>query len=266
MIGATVVADSLSPAGVRLTTLDVTMHRFVLAEFNTHRVFSRNSASSRAIPLWKRTAAVLDDPALPIEVGREQKGMQAGELIEGDDLVAVEQAIRWGAKQMVALADELASYGVHKQTAARYLEPFLMHRVLISSTEWDGFFEQRMGPKPQPEMRLVAEAMLDALTTSTPVQFEPGQWHLPLVTAEEAAELGVVNAQRVAVARCARISYLTHDRRDAGADLALWDRLLEGGHWSPFEHVATPANEFARPAGNFRGWHQLRHHHDRRII
>ena len=79
---ATVVADSVSPDGVRVTTIEVTLHRFVLAELNTHRVFSRNSASSRAIPIGKQIARVETDPAMPVEFGANQRGMQAG-AVEG---------------------------------------------------------------------------------------------------------------------------------------------------------------------------------------
>src|ERR1044072_6059739 len=87
---AKVLADSRSPAGRRLTTLEATFPRFVLAEFNTHRVFSRNSASSRAIPIAKQLRRVLDDPSVPIEFGSNQPGMQAAEPLAGEKLEAAE--------------------------------------------------------------------------------------------------------------------------------------------------------------------------------
>ena len=55
LISAEIIADTYCEfTDERVTTMEVTMHRFVLAEFNTHRVFSRNSASSRAIPVRKQ--------------------------------------------------------------------------------------------------------------------------------------------------------------------------------------------------------------------
>src|ERR1044072_4311868 len=83
---AKVLADSRSPAGRRLTTLEATFPRFILAEFNTHRVFSRNSASSRAIPVWKQLRRVLADPYVTMKFASNQPGMQAGPPFEGDAL------------------------------------------------------------------------------------------------------------------------------------------------------------------------------------
>src|SRR5580704_14193555 len=83
---ARVILDSLSPRGARLTTIEVTFWRPVLAEFNTHRQFSRNSASSRAIPVEKQLKRVLEDPSNPISWPCEQPGMQGGEELEGQDL------------------------------------------------------------------------------------------------------------------------------------------------------------------------------------
>ena len=88
---AKVLADSRSPAGYRLTTLEATFPRFVLAEFNTHRVFSRNSASSRAIPIAKQLRRVLEDPYVPIEFGSNQPGMQAGAALDGEKREAAER-------------------------------------------------------------------------------------------------------------------------------------------------------------------------------
>src|SRR3954470_20670742 len=79
-----ILADSRSPADYRLTTLEATFPRFILAEFNTHRSFSRNSASSRAIPITKQVRRVLEQPYVPIEFGSNQPGMQAGAALTGE--------------------------------------------------------------------------------------------------------------------------------------------------------------------------------------
>jgi thymidylate synthase ThyX len=258
---ATVVADSLSPAGIRLTTVEVTLHRFVLAELNTHRVFSRNSASSRAIPVRKQLARVLDDPAVPVEFGANQRGMQAGEPLTGGDHDAALAAWLEARDHAVAAVERLQELGVHKQVTNRLLEPFMWHTVIVTATEWDGFWEQRCSPLAQPEIRVAAEAMRTAYDASTPAPLALGEWHTPYLR-EDDGDLDAETARRVSAARCARVSYLTHDgRRDIDKDLELYERLVTARppHWSPLEHVATPAAADETPLGNLRGWRQLRH-------
>jgi thymidylate synthase ThyX len=256
---ASVVLDSLSPAGVRLTTLEVTLHRFVLAELNTHRVLSRNSASSRAIPTAKQVRRLVDDPALPVEFGTNQRGMQAGEALTGEAHDAALRVWLEARDHAVAAAEQLFELGVHKQVVNRILEPFMWHTVILSGTDWDGFWQQRCSPLAQPEIRVAAEAMRAAFDASEPAPLAEGGWHTPYVRDDE-ADLDVELRKRISAARCARVSYLTHDgRRDLAADEELYERLVTADppHWSPLEHVATPA---ADPVpGNFHGWRQLRH-------
>lgn len=270
---AKVILDSVSPAGDRLTTLEVKFHRFVLAEFNTHRVFSRNSASSRAIPINKQIAKVLEDPAIPVEWGLNQSGMQANELINdllelleaaGEWLLARDDAVAHVRKlQEIGTDSEGNLRGVHKQIANRLLEPFMWHTAIVSSTEWQNFFNQRVSqfsPLAQPEMRAAADLMYDAIKASTPDLMYPNEYHTPYVSADEVPKL----AERVSVsiARCARVSYLTHDGiRDVSEDLAMYERLISASprHESPLEHVATPALKGESSLGNFQGWLQWRH-------
>lgn len=102
---AKVLADSVSPAGVRLTTLEVTFPRFILAEVNTHRMLSRSSASSRAIPIEKRIKAVEEDPFVPEAFGRNRKGMQATEVLEGGE--ADDAHYRLGKVELIDLIERL---------------------------------------------------------------------------------------------------------------------------------------------------------------
>lgn len=260
MIEAQVIADSVSPEGDRLTTLEVTMHRFVLAEFNTHRVFSRNSASSRAIPIEKQIERIRNSPAIPVEFGANQPGMQAGNALEGES--EDEARSVWLAARTFAVncAEDLAELGVHKQIVNRILEPYMWHTVIVTSTEWDGFFRQRVSPLAQPEIHAAAELMLGAYHDSKPTPIGYGGWHLPYV--DEGEIDNIETAKQVSAARCARVSYLTHDGvRDIGKDVELFFRLTEAEppHASPLEHVATPVAESS--LGNFNGWAQLRHHY-----
>jgi thymidylate synthase ThyX len=292
---AKVLADSRSPAGYRLTTLEATFPRFVLAEFNTHRVFSRNSASSRAIPIAKQLRRVLEDPYVPIEFGSNQPGMQAGPPLDGgkreaaeaewlrarDDavrrvlhLIAGPEAFSSGdpllenlQKVEAAIRDKSQPaewLNVHKQVANRLLEPFMWHTVIVTATEWDNFWNLRCHPDAQPEIRLVAETMRDTTEASEPEELAEGEWHLPLVRPEDRQQVdSIEDLIKVSAGRCARVSYLTHAGvRDLGADIQLHDRLLESGHMSPLEHPARPltASELAEGewSGNFRGWHPYR--------
>jgi hypothetical protein len=258
---AKVLADSVSPAGVRLTTLEVTFPRFILAEVNTHRMLSRSSASSRAIPVEKRIKAVEEDPFVPEAFGRNRKGMQATEVLEGVEADAARAAWLHAAQMAVGGARDLARIGVHKQYANRLLEPFLWHTAIISATEWENFFALRCHPDAQPEFRRTAEAMRDARDASRPWMIH--NWHLPYVDAEEVLALKVAGMSLPDVAlvssmRCARVSYLTHDgKRDPEADRARALELIAAGHMSPFEHAA---HALAEPTfvGNFRGWAQRR--------
>lgn len=260
---AAVIADSVSPWGVRLTTMVVTMHRFMLPELNTHRWFSRNSGSSRAIPVIKSLTRVMDAPALPLVWRSERTGMVGGDPLP-DDVAAEARKIWLAARNgSAAAAADLIALGVHKSTINRLLEPFLDHTVVISATDWDGFWQQRISFLAQDEIRVAAEAMHAAYTASTPQPVKAGDWHLPFITPEELAEHGAYKCRRISSARCARTSYLTHRGiRDITADLNLFQRLVEADppHASPLEHVATPLNpRTRRRQGNFRGWRQLRH-------
>lgn len=255
---AKIVADSISPNEDRLTTMEVVMHRFVLAEFNTHRVFSRNSASSRAIPIEKRMSAVLNDCAFPLKWGRNQKGMQAEEELSFEESCKARGLWERAATNAVLIAQELRELGLHKQVTNRLLEPFLWHTVVVSSTEWDNFFTQRCSPLAQPEIRQTAEAMREALRASKPQLVSYGEYHLPYVQDDEKS-LDLLKQVKFSVARCARVSYLTHDGvRSHEKDFELYERLRSASppHASPFEHVARPSN---LATGNFKGWLQLRH-------
>lgn len=257
---ARVLADSISASGHRLTTMEATGHRFILAELNTHRAFSRNSASSRAIPYTKMRQKVIDQLAYPVSWPSEQKGMQGGAPLDPEDEFHCPEIWQSAAQAAVRHADKLHELGLHKSVANRLLEPFLPHTIIVSATDWQGFWEQRCHPDAQPEIKALAEAMKAAYDVSKPVEMEVGDWHLPLIQDDEwplyASDIELL--KKISVARCARVSYETHDgKRDLSADLELYDRLRthKPAHASPFEHVATPGIG----TGNFKGWNQLRH-------
>jgi thymidylate synthase ThyX len=254
---ARVLLDSISPSGIRLTTFEVTFPRFVLAEFNTHRMFSRNSASSRAIPTAKLLERVEDDPATPLEWGRNQKGMSAADVLGADEEEEAKRVWLSARDAAVAHARKLLELKVHKQELNRILEPFLWHTVIVTATEWENFFDLRCASNAQPEIRAAALAMREALAASRPSAVAYGGWHLPLVGNDERS-LPLNVQKKISAARCARVSYLTHEgKRETEKDVELFERLQGDRHLSPFEHVATPSPDVEFHA-NFRGWIQMR--------
>jgi thymidylate synthase ThyX len=254
---ARVLLDSVSPIGVRLTTLEVSFPRFVLAEFNTHRNFSRNSASSRAVPTSRLIERVEQDPVLPLEWGRNKAGMSASDLLSSEETDVARRVWLHARDDAVARARELVELKVHKQELNRILEPFLWHTVIVTATEWDNFFELRCSSNAQPEIRRAAMLMREAIAASRPETLEYDEWHTPLLQPDERG-LPLETRKRISAARCARVSYLTHEgRREIEKDLELYERLKSDRHLSPFEHVATPATDGGFHA-NFRGWIQMR--------
>ena len=259
MIYADVIENTISPAGVVCTTFEIEFHRFVLAEFNTHRVFSRNSASSRAIPVTKQLERVRKDPAFPMEWVSEQPGMQGGQQLTGWDLEMAQKLFEdfqfdvtqnignyiaeVSRRYQLEMDDkELKPHLLHKSLINRLLEPIMWHKVIVTATNYENFYNQRCSPLAQAEIRLAAEAM-EALRTSPVRVLQSDGWHLPYISDEERDLYSIESAKRISAARCARVSYLTHDgQRDPQEDLKLYERLstAKPPHWSPMEHQATP--------------------------
>lgn len=276
---ARVILDSISPLGQRITTMEVRMHRFVLAEFNTHRVLSRNSASSRAIPVEKQLAQFSMNFAHPVRYPREQPGMQGGDELDGQDrqdakmlLAQVHQYTRLVIGDYLRLHPD-KSTRLHKSIINRLMEWGQYHVAVVTSTEWQNFFDQRAlvrSPLAQPEIAAAADAMLAAYEASEPRMLGWDDWHMPYIDWQDAA-LSPAGARQASVARCARVATMHHDgKRNIDADLRLFKNLVSAKpmHASPLEHVAKPCPrevpEMGYPhhpehLGNFDGWAQLRH-------
>lgn len=311
-INVKIVGDSLSPQGKRITSIIATYPRMIHAEVMTHRLFSRNAASSRAIPFKKMVESVENDPFIPIAWQHDHKGMQGSKYFT--DIMDIERCKHsWtlGRNKALEEAKTLANgIGVTKQLANRLLEPFLWYTALITATEWDNFFELRC-PKfrvgdqvlysreealsyaiiedpdfytkyrdateeewwmlsesgAEIHIQALAEAIWDAMKESKPKQLKAGEWHIPFGDKMDETELYKVSNQitkkerpdlyphstlnkydtmiRIAVARCARLSYMTFDGEiDYAKDIALHDQLLASRHMSPFEHVARAMDDY----------------------
>jgi hypothetical protein len=269
MIQAKIIEDSIARAsGVRLTTMQLTYPRFIHAEFMTHRVFSRNASSSRAIPVAKMLEQVRTEPATPIHWGKNQAGMQAKAELEGEDLATAGYLWDKAARMAADIAEEMAALGLHKQVANRILEPFQHIHVIVTATEWENFFNLRAHPDAQPEIQALAYEMLDALKASDPRPLNFGDWHLPYIWPEERSSRNIQMLLKMSAARCARVSYLRHDglRPRIEEDLDRYEKLVGSNpmHASPVEHQATPDRvmdgKWEAPSlhGNFVGWIQHR--------
>jgi len=230
-------------------------HNFVANGFIVHN--SRNSASSRAVPTNKMVERVLQNPAMPVEWGVNKPGMSASEVLTPQ--LAEEAKAGWlrARDSAVEHVRSLQQLNVHKQVINRIMEPFMWHTVIVTATEWDNFFSLRLAENAQPEIRIAAQHMRAAIDASKPTPIALGEWHLPLVQDDERS-LPIEQLKKVSAARCARVSYLTHDgKRDIEKDIELCERLWSDRHLSPFEHVATPSSDVGFHA-NFRGWVQMR--------
>ncbi len=265
-IQAKIIEDSISSTGKRITTFQLLYPRFIHAELMTHRVFSRNASSSRAIPVTKMLAMVREDPAMPIHWGRNQPGMQAKEeLLLGDRYLA-EVLWREAAQKAASVAERMVELGLHKQVANRILEPFQHISVVLTATNLDNWFELRAHPDAQPEIQALAIEMQKALAESIPQELDMGEWHLPYVALDERNDQFFKNnpelLRQVSAARCCRVSYLTHQGRipSIDDDLKLCEKLVGARplHASPFEHIATPLEDSNQWSGNFQGWYQYR--------
>ncbi len=308
-ISANIVADSISIHGDRVTTFLLTFPRFILPELNTHRMFSRNSASSRAIPFEKMVKMVEEDPFIPIAWQKDHKGMQGTEYFNEEESKSKIKEWLIARDNAVTQAKKLHSKGVTKQLCNRLLEPFLWHTVLLTATEFENFFKLRCPqyvinwyPKDRPEaleptqatfkskeqamlytgecsnwtendwrmsniaqaeihMQALAEAMWDAYNESEPKLLKEGEWHIPFGDRMQDRDImqhvkGSFNSRteveeaiqkfkiKIAVARCARLSYMTFDGEiDYEKDIKLHDKLIENGHLSPLEHICQCLTE-----------------------
>ncbi len=269
MITAEILADSINPAGDRITTGLWTYPRFIHSEIMTHRMLAKNSASSRAIPVSKMMAAVRDTPAMFEQYGMANKGMEAHELM-GPAMKCHFQN-DWKALSEVALSwAETWDGRAAKQLVNRALEPWMWMTIVITGTDWHNFFALRAHPAADPTFQTLAYRWLDRYLKAKPVERDWGQWHLPFVPEmeERAFILEGDAARKVSVARCARVSYTTHNKEKTLAeDIAQHDRMLGAGHMSPFEHQACAENDWSMDGrrenttqyhGCFKGWKPYR--------
>lgn len=254
-ISAKIVADSTHyEVGTRIVTFELEYPRFIHSEFMTHRVFSRNAMSSRAVPIEKMIEQVETNPAMPIEWGKNQKGMQAKSLLSKIRTKAAKKIWLLAAKSAAKMAKGLNYIGAHKQIVNRLLEPFQVMKTVVTSTEWNNFWWLRDHEDAQPEIRELARCMKQGFDANqyASEELNEEQWHTPYVDHVLLPDGGVIytsngwtiplkDALKVSASCCAQVSFRLND---GSIDKAkrIYDRLVESEpvHASPFEHQAKP--------------------------
>lgn len=276
-ISAQIVADSGAGHGGRITTFLLTYPRYIHAELMTHREFSRNASSSRAIPFKRLRAAMLEwAKGYNPTYYSNQPGMQGGEALPGWKQIAIRSLWRLYALSGAILGTMANALGAHKQHTNRFIEQTGTITVVVTATNFSNFFALRIHKDAQPEIKILAELMFKEYCRNWPTVLKPGHWHLPFVTMAEMRmhfeefdsdlwpwefPLWLPLIKR-SVARCARTSYMNHDksRPSIAKDEELHDKLVMQipKHASPAEHQATPTYTSFEKSGNFSGFRQYR--------
>jgi hypothetical protein len=262
LISARVLQDSISPEGVRFITLEIEYPRFILAELNTHRMLSKNSASSRAIPVHTLHEHIKQNTAQPVHWGKNQAGMQAREELNSEQQVYAQELWLKARDSALAYSQQMSDVGLHKQVSNRITEPWMLMKTVISGTEWRNFFWLRNHPDAQPEIQLLAQKMQEAIQLSNPQLLLPGEWHVPYVSTRRDPVSGhlayfdgsdnLISAEQariISASCCAQVSYRKTDASPEKAQ-KIFDQLINSQpcHASPVEHQATPVDDWMREA------------------
>ena len=287
MIKATIIADSVSAhTGQYITTFELEYPRFIHSELMTHRQFSRNAASSRAIPIDKMIEQVIYNTAMPVQWGLNQSGMQAKDEQANTD--ACKEAWCNARDSAIHHAYQLKNLGLHKQIVNRVLEPFQMMKTLVTATSFDNFFNLRCHRDAQPEIKQLADLMYEAMQESEQEVLYAGEWHTPYVKHIRTNDndtlkyyildnndgmkfLTKEEAIKISCSCVAQVSYRKNDTSIQKA-LSIYDKLVnsEPVHASAFEHCATPLSRETQDgvthirvdgipcSGNFERWVQYR--------
>ena len=273
-ITAKIICDSISEQGVRLTTFEIEYPRFIHSEVMTHRSLSKNSSSSRAIPITKMLEQIESNMAIPLYWGKAKSGMQATEEVDIDDVWWYEEKWKFAFDEVSYRIEQLSDNvegkkgfmpPLHKQVPNRLSEPFQMMKVVVTGTDFDNFFNLRIHKDAQPEICMLAYKMYEAMQESKPYLLKVGEWHLPFVNIgwngkgemcyadEDFNFVELEQAIKLSAASCASVSYRTEGMTLEKAD-KIFDMLIKAEvvHSSPLEHCATPVKPKFNELGKVR--------------
>ena len=159
-VQARIIADSINARGTRITTFELEYPRIIHSELLTHRVFSRNAASSRAIPVNTMLDLIEANPAMPSHWGKNQPGMQAQEELGELEKEAVKQTWLNACKSAVSYARVMNDIKAHKQVVNRITEPYQHMKVVLTGTDFSNWFWLRYHADADPTIAELANKML----------------------------------------------------------------------------------------------------------
>lgn len=274
----TVLQASDSPIGIKLYTFELKYWRAIHPEMCRHRSFSRTVESSRAKPIAKNIEEVKTNPFIPDHWTKNCPGMTAKEEITDlETIMGLRTSTAFMAHMTATYVEQMSStYGLHKQVLNRYLEPFLYTKEVVTATDiaLKAFFDLRLAKDAEPHIRDLAETIKQGVDQCIPKFLAYGEWHLPYIQDKDTERIEeyirrnqmknepsiVLDLmKKVSAARCARCSYKAFDGTiDIDKDISLFNKLREGKHFSPMEHVATP--DQVNPDGTWLHWNQHGNH------
>lgn len=256
-VQARVIADSINKRGTRITTFELEYPRIIHSELLTHRVFSRNAASSRAIPVNTMLDLIEANPAMPSHWGKNQPGMQAQEELGELEKESVKQLWLSACKSAVSHARVMNDIKAHKQVINRITEPYQHMKVVLTGTDFANWFWLRDHTEADPTIAELAGKMLVSYNQSKPELLLDGQWHLPYVATtyvngnqryfesfDSNKEITLEEALMISSSSAAQVSYRKTDGSLEKAQM-VYDRLVNSTpvHASPFEHCAMCFDE-----------------------
>ena len=267
MVIVKLLAHSINPRGVDITSWELEYNKSIHAELMTHRVFSRNAGSSRAIPLPKALSSVEKNPALPVIWGGHKPGMSPGEELPKGELDYAKECdnnARYHSMKAAELAD---SIGLHKSITNRWIDPWAHIKVIVTTTgpNLNNFFQLRCHPAAEPIFQCLAYKMLELYDISNPTPLQWGDWHMPYHD-RMPNNLTIEERLKLATARACWVSYNNPGKTEFNIEdaFARHDSCIALGHWSPLEHCAQATKDHCYPLSNFdygeilSGWLQYR--------
>lgn len=225
------------------------------AELLTHRDFGRNAASGRAIPTITVIEQCLNNTVIPLWT-KNQSGMSGDRITDISTLNNLNQQVEKLLHKTIKVVNKMVELGAHKQNANRYLNAFTHIRVIVTSEEWDNWFNLRYDEEhAKPEIFELAKAMAAEFHTKPPTPLEPGDWHTPFAD----PSLPVEDRKKQSASLNAQVSFRKDDPSLEKADV-VFSRLVLGNklHASPFEHVCRILEPGEKPKGNLPSFHQYR--------
>ena len=265
---AKVIAHSISSVtGQELITFELEFWRGVLAEFNTHNALSKNTSSSRAIPVPSMNENILADIGMPYRFGKQNTGMQdLGEhdapVIVGGIEMSAKEAWTAAVKTMVMFSEAFHEAKYAKQICNRLTEIGQTCKVVMTATDLDNFYWLRDHYMADPTIEALAKAIKAAHEASTPTELDPGEWHVPYyndgiwkpyktleihpVTVVDVFGHSLEHALTISASCCAQVSFRSLNDTIEKARKVVEKLNLNGEepgqpvHASPVEHQGSP--------------------------